>query len=113
MKRVFFLGSVLALLQGTAKAQPKFVDSTKGNPRVQQPDSIDLKKHKATTVKGSVPAPTVVDDNAPTKLFSENWHKLVVDQNSYSVIGDKPWFVAFIAQRCPECKKLDPIFKEV
>ena len=50
MKRVFVLGSVLALLQATVTAQPKFVDSTKGNPRVPQPDSIDLKKHKATTV---------------------------------------------------------------
>ena len=60
-----------------------------------------------------MPAPTEVDEEAPTRLFSENWYKLVVDQDSLSVFDEKPWFVAFMAQRCPECKKLDPIWKEV
>ena len=55
-----------------------------------------MKNIKATTVIGSVPAPTVVDEEAPTRLYSENWYKLVVDQVSLSVMGDKPWFVAFV-----------------
>ena len=96
MKKAFILGSVLALLQGTAQAQPKFVNKPKGNQRVQTADSIDMKNIKATTVIGSVPAPTVVDEEAPTRLYSENWYKLVVDQVSLSVMGDKPWFVAFV-----------------
>ena len=50
MKKVFILGSMLALLQGTAQAQPKFVNKPKGNPRVQTADSIDMKNIKATTV---------------------------------------------------------------
>ena len=50
MKKAFILGSVLALLQESALAQPKFVNKPKGNPRVQTADSIDMKNIKATTV---------------------------------------------------------------